>query len=62
MSDISLLNKIKDFKEKHCYQYQRRIDTLEEDKEILGWDDEFISNIDVNEFEFNYIDSKKRQG
>lgn len=59
MSDISLLNKIKDFKEKHCYQYQRRIDTLEEDKKILGWDDEFISNIDVNEFEFNYIDSKK---
>lgn len=58
MSDIQLLEKIKNYQEKHCYQFQRRIDTLEEDKKILGWDNEFISNIDLNEFEFNYIDSK----
>lgn len=58
MSDIALLEKIKDFSQPHCYQYQRRLDTLEEDKISLGWDDEFISNINVNDFEFSYIDSK----
>ncbi len=59
MSDISLLEKVNNFKEKHCYQYQKRLDTLEEDKKILGWDDDFISKIDLSEFEFKYIDSKK---
>lgn len=52
MSDIKLLEKIKEYKENHCYQYQKRLDTLEEDKEKLGWDDEFIANIDINEFQF----------
>ena len=59
MSDISLLEKIKDYNQPHCYQYQRRIDTLEEDKKNLGWDDEFIKNIDLNEFSFEYVDSKE---
>lgn len=38
MSDIALLEKIKDFSQPHCYQYQRRLDTLEEDKISLGLD------------------------
>lgn len=59
MSDIKLLEKIQNFKEEHCYQYQRKLDTYEEDKQILGWDDEFIANIDLNEFEFKHIESKK---
>lgn len=59
MSDIKLLEKIQNFKEEHCYQYQKRLDTYEEDKRILGWDDEFINNIDLNEFEFKHIESKK---
>lgn len=52
MSDIKLLEKIQNFKEKHCYQYQKRLDTYEEDKNILGWDDDFISNIKLDDFEF----------
>lgn len=59
MSDINLLNKIQNFTAKHCYQYQRRLDTLEEDKQILGWSDEFIDNIDINDFEFENITLKK---
>ena len=59
MSSLELLNKINDYTEDHCYQYQRRIDTLEEDKKNLGWDDEFIKNINLDEFEFSYIDSKE---
>ena len=55
MSDINLLEKIQNFNEKHCYQYQRRLDTLEEDKQKLGWNDEFIANINVNDFEFEFI-------
>ena len=59
MSDIRLLEQIKSFTKPHCYQYQKRLDTLEEDKRNLGWDDEFISNIDLNEFEFKFVDNKK---
>lgn len=59
MSDILLLEKIKNYKEKHCYQYQKRLDTLEEDKKILNWDDEFIKNINLSDFEFSYVDSKE---
>ena len=59
MSSLELLNKISEYTEDHCYQYQRRIDTLEEDKKILGWDDEFIKNINLDEFEFSYIESKE---
>ena len=45
MSDISLLNKIQEYNEEHCYQYQKRLDTLEEDKKTLGFTDEDIENL-----------------
>ena len=61
MGDIGLLNKIKDFKSPWCYQYQRRLDTLEEDKEILGWTDEDIKNINLDEFEFSFITTKEEK-
>lgn len=61
MGDISLLNKIKEFKSPWCYQYQRRLDTLEEDKEILGWTDEDIKNINLEEFEFSFIVTKEEK-
>lgn len=59
--DISLLKKIKDFKSPWCYQYQRRLDTLEEDKQILGWTDEDIKNINLDEFEFSFIVTKEEK-
>lgn len=59
MSDISLLKKIQEYDKPHCYQYQRRLDTLEEDKKILGWDDEFIANINLKDFEFKNVTSKE---
>lgn len=61
MGDISLLNKIKEFKSPWCYQYQRRLDTLEEDKEIFGWTDEDIKNINLDEFEFSFIVTKEEK-
>lgn len=59
MSDIALLEQIKDFDKPWCYQYQKRLDTLSEDKELLNWDDNFISNISLNDFEFKIITSKE---
>jgi len=59
MSDISLLNKIKEFDKEWCYQYQRRLDTLAEDKERLGWDDDFIASIGLDDFEFKLIETKE---
>ena len=37
MSDIKLLEKIKNYNLDHCYQYQKRIDTLKEDMDKYGW-------------------------
>ena len=47
MSDIKLLEKIKNFDSPWCYQYQRRLDTIEEDKERYGWSDDDIENISL---------------
>ena len=58
MSDISLLNKIQEYNEKHCYQYQKRLDTLDEDKKTLGFTDEDIDKLRVEDFEIKYIKTK----
>ena len=62
MSDIKLLEKIKNFKENHCYQYQKRLDTIEEDKIKYNLTDEDIANISLDDYEFKLItDSKEKQ-
>ena len=61
MSDIKLLEKIKNYDKDWCYQYQRRIDTLEEDKKTLGWDDDFINAINLDEFVFEVISTKEEK-
>lgn len=61
MSDIRLLEQIKDFDKSWCYQYQRRLDTIEEDKEKYGWTDEDVENISLDEFEFEFIDTKEKK-
>lgn len=62
MSDIKLLDKIKEYDKDWCYQYQKRLDTLEEDKKKYGWDDEDISNISLNDFVFSYINPEDTEG
>ena len=58
MSDIKLLEKIKNYDKDWCYQYQKRLDTLKEDMEKYGWSQEDIDNISLDDFVFSYIDSK----
>lgn len=57
MSDIKLLEKIKSYDKDWCYQYQKRLDTLQEDMEKYGWTDDDIKAIFLDDFEFSYIDS-----
>lgn len=59
MSDIALLSKITNFDKPYCYQYQRRIDTLEEDKEMYNWTDDDINSIKLDDFIFRNITSKE---
>lgn len=59
MSDIKLLEKIKEYDKDWCYQYQKRLDTLEEDMKNYGWSKEDVENISLKDFEFSYIDSAK---
>jgi hypothetical protein len=59
MSDIKLLEKIKDYDKPWCYQYQKRLDTLQEDMEMYNWTQEDIDNISLDDFEFSFISEKK---
>jgi hypothetical protein len=59
MSDIKLLEKIKDYDKPWCYQYQKRLDTLQEDMEKYGWSQEDIDSIFLDDFEFSFISDKK---
>lgn len=61
VSDMSLLDKIRRYREPHCYQYQRRVDTLKEDMKRYGWAEEDIKNIKLDEFEFSYIDTPEEK-
>ena len=60
MSDISLLIKYKEYNERNIAINIRRLDTLEEDKKTLGFTDEDIENIRVEDFEFKYIDKRRK--
>ena len=61
MSDISLLNKIKNYNKEHCYQYEMRLLTLEDDKKKFNWYDEFIANIELSDLEFSYVENQKKK-
>lgn len=61
MSDISLLNQIEAYDKDHCYQYEKRVQTYEEDKKTYGWTDEFINNISLDDFEFSIIETKEEK-
>ena len=53
MSDIKLLNKINHYDKDWCYQYQKRIDTLDEDMKHHFWTQSDIDNIQLKDFEFD---------
>jgi site-specific DNA-methyltransferase (adenine-specific) len=61
MSDIQLLNKIKNYDKDWCYQYQKRLDTLKEDKKRFYLTEEFIQNVNLDNFEFAYIDTPEEK-
>ena len=61
MSDMKLLEQIKTYDKEWCYQYQKRLDTIEEDKAKYGWTDEDIANISLDEFEFMPITGSKQE-
>ena len=59
MSDIKLLEKIKEYDKPWCYQYQKRLDTLQEDMEKYNWTQEDVDSISLDDFEFSFITEKK---
>lgn len=61
MSDISLLEQIKNYNKSYCFQYQRRLDTYEEDKKKYGWNDEFIKSIKLSDFNYKPLTSEKEK-
>ena len=59
MSDIQLLRKIKNYDKEWCYQYQKRLDTLEDDMRTHWWTEEDIKNISLDDFVFSPITTEK---
>ena len=57
MSDIHLLQQIQSYDKDWCYQYQKRLDTLQEDMRTYNWTEDDIKNISLDDFKFRYIDS-----
>lgn len=61
MSDIKLIEKIRDYDKPWCYQYQKRLETLQEDMEKYGWSEGDLSNILLDDFVFSNITSKEEK-
>lgn len=61
MSDISLLKQIEEYKKDHCYQYEKRIQTFEEDMRMYGWSQQDLENIKLDDFDFSIIETKRRK-
>ena len=61
MADIRLLEKIKEYDKDWCYQYQKRLDTFQEDMKLHGWTVNDVKNISLDDFVFSYIDSKEEK-
>ena len=61
MSDISLLEQIKNYDKDYCFQYQRRLDTYEEDKLKYGWSDDFIKSISLSDFDYRPLTTDKEK-
>ena len=59
MATVDLLNKLQNYNKPWCYQYQRRLDTLEEDKQRYGWSDEDLSNISLDDFIFENVTTEE---
>lgn len=57
MSDLHLLQKIQTYDKDWCYQYQKRLDTLQEDMREYHWSQEDIDNISLDDFKFKPITS-----
>ena len=55
MATVDLLSKLQNYNKPWCYQYQRRLDTLEEDKQMYGWNDEDLANISLDDFVFEKV-------
>jgi hypothetical protein len=60
MATVDLLERIESYDKPWCYQYDRKLQLYNVEKERLGWTDEEIANINLNDFVFEYVDSKKR--
>ena len=63
MATVELLNKLDNYDKSVCYQYRRRVDTKEEDKQKYGWTDDDISEIKLDDFVFENVtsDEDKRE-
>ena len=61
MATVDLLERINNYDKPWCYQYDRKLCLFESEKERLGWTDEYIKNIKLDDFVFEYVDSKKEK-
>lgn len=60
MSEV-LMDHLKNYKEKHCFQYDMRIKNRKEDIEMYDLTEEEISSMRTSDFEFAFVTDKAEQ-
>ena len=54
-------DRFKDFDKSHCWQYEVRLQNLEEDLEELGITKEQVSQLRTDDFDFSYVDKTDKE-
>lgn len=61
MTDIDFIQRMKDYEESHCWQYDIRVNNLAEDLKEANLTEEYVSNLTVDDFEFKMVTDKEEQ-
>ena len=61
MADIDFIQRMKDYEESHCWQYDIRVNNLAEDLKEANLSEEYVSNLTVDDFEFKMVTDKEEQ-
>ena len=53
------IDRLKTYDKEHCWQYDIRLNNLNEDLELAGFTEEYVNKLKVSDFEFRVITSKE---
>ena len=61
MTDIDFIQRMETYDKNHCWQYDIRMNNLEQDLKESNLTDEYVSNLTVKDFHFRLVEDKEEQ-